>query len=187
MQSLDIEYLLAELKDPLMAPSEEAIRPLVMQTVRYLFCRIGLRLVGYEECSKETFVKGRLRLPADFLRVEDISTGPHGSIVSRDPIKFIQTPFEIQIQHRDDCDDVRELYVFAHKFYKGENGELIIPEAAYTACFDYCMFKGIVSPSNPHWQSRLVTQQKAEQEIAIARGFLNESTRASNRRMRNLL
>lgn len=195
MQAYSLDFLLSEVNKVIQKPSSEEIRLSVMQQVRYVLRRIGYDLICDPTEEPIGVVNYRYRIPDDVIEVFDVAydrkgLSPRGFRVrtgQRMPAKlsYYKSPFELVFQNHETGD----FWMSCYKFYTDIDGEILIPEAIYKACYDYAIYEGINvlnNPQHPRWQERPIMLQIAEKSIYEARGMVNEYGPADFRTLNRL-
>lgn len=167
-----------------------------MQQVRHVFRKIGYELVcDYQDDIVISVVNGKFRIPDNVVEVLDVSSNPgvfnssfrlRPSQRMHNNLSFYKTPFELKFPRFESGD----LYMSAFLFYKDEDGELMIPEVIYKACYDYAIYEGVNvlnNPQHPRWQERPIMKQIADMSIYEARGMAGEYGPADYRTLRRVL
>lgn len=184
-----IDLLIQELNEIANKPSAESLRISTMFNVREVFRRIGIESIGYEVEEQVEVINNLYKIPDRIIQVDDVGLerGQYAGVQVRSGAKFDGKLVFTK--------DVRGLFfpamksgkiwIRAYQFQLDESGQPIIPEEAYTACYDYCRAKIIADlPTSPHWQDRRIAKFDAEVSIKTARGHFNEITNSSLRESR---
>lgn len=173
---------MSELNERIKRPDVNELWKSVHRKVRSVFSDIGYEFVCEPRKIHAQVVNGRWQIADEVVKIYDVGEslncfrpgyeiGRPGNFSSR--LVYSKTPFELIFNENFEG----TVIVSAYCFYKDENEELMIPEDAYEACFDSCLYDGIYNlnnPQHPLWQERAIMKQTADSSIFKARGRFAE-------------
>ncbi|MGG7664048.1 hypothetical protein [Dyadobacter sp. BHUBP1] len=198
MKAFSLDYLISEVNQTVQLANPESLRLGTVSGVRYVMRRIGIELVcGYTQDEQILIMHGKYRIPDRVMLIEDIydtegyfSKDHFGyrvtsGIVTGKRLEYRESPLELlfpNVKHGT-------AFMAYHHLYTDQQGNILIPEVAYTACYLYCCYKLldlVGNPRNPKWQERAQMLAHAQNAIFEARGELNKTTQPVHRTTRIL-
>lgn len=197
MSAKTIDYLLEELKGSLQVADAQSLRIGAIRGVREVIRKIGIKKVCPFREQKLHIKNGYLELPKDFISVHDIFSGNENIRRSPEPgyrinstlqignkFSYIETGQQLYFPNVTDSSIILVYYFIA----EDEDGDIIIPDVIYNACFLYCEYDLLSKTNNtrhPKWQERRIMQMDSDNAINAARSYINESNNTSQRTLRN--
>lgn len=193
MEIKTIDFLIDRINEIVPKASAESHRINVLTYVRHVFSEIGFEFLA-EYCTFDIqIVGGKWPIPKDIVDIIDVGSTPYGFDGTRmgaayfagPGLNYRKGPIQLDFPGVPDT----TVYGLGYRFYKDEDGNLIIPEDAYQACYDYSAWQSVKNsnnPKNPLWNDRQVMKNESVMSINMARGFFNKPDNATFRTFRKL-
>lgn len=193
MEFKTIDFLIEQINEIIQKPSAESLRANTMVNVRHVFSKLGYHLVCAPYNFEIAVVSGKWTIPSEIVEILDVGTSEFNfngtalkpGYIPGAGLNFHKTTMELIFPGVP----FGKFYGMGWSFYKDEQGYLIIPEEAYTACYDYCAWRSLVSSNNPKlplWGDRFAMADQSRISMAEARGMLNKMDNTTYRSIRKL-
>lgn len=193
---MTFDHLLEEVNATVKAASKTSLTIGVQRGVREVIRRIGIDKVCPSKEIELHVRENKAELPEDYIGMIDL----YAAVFNPDRGKNLGYKISpgMKTEHRLEFREIGSGLFFPN-YSNGtvmieyffmeidEDGDLLIPDIIYNACFKYCEYDLLEKSGNtrnPRWQERLIMKQDALTAISDARGDINSTTMPAMRTIR---